>query len=806
MNHTRLWLALGAVVLLSFLVLGREGARMERAKPPIPAQVVAEDGTPLFDGEAVTRGQNVWQSIGGQQVGSIWGHGAYVAPDWTADWLHREAVFLLDALAREEGAGAYARLAPERQAALQARLQALVRTNTHDPATGRVVLPALRVQAFEANAAHYADVFLNGRAEYAIPPGALKDASEARDMARFFWWTSWAASTVRPGEAASYTQNFPHEPLVGNVVRPDAVLWSIVSVVLLLAGIAALVGYHASRKEEEHALPDHDALSRLPLTASMRATYKYFFVVAALVVAQIALGILTAHYGVEGLALYGIPLADWLPYAVTRSWHTQIGIFWIATAWLGTGLFLAPVIGGREPRLQRLGVDVLFWALVLIVVGSLGGQWLSVQRKLGGDVWYWLGHQGYEYVDLGRFWQLFLFAGLFIWLGLMLRGLWPALKRKEESRQLLVLFTMASAAIALFYGAGLMYGQRSHLATVEYWRWWVVHLWVEGFFEVFATVAISLLFVKMGVVRAKVATPAVLFATLIFLAGGIVGTLHHLYFTGTPDSALALGAVFSALEVVPLTLVGFEVWQNLKLVRATGWLARYKWPVYFFVATAFWNMLGAGVFGFLINPPVALYYMQGLNLTPLHGHTALFGVYGMLGIGLMLFTLRVMMPQGVWRERQLAVVFWSLNGGLMAMALLSLLPIGVLQTSAAMEHGLWYARSAEFLNAPVMNVLKWLRAPGDTLFAVGVATLAWFVVGLKTGWSVGSPSGSATAEPPGPLPVPAGALPGVALGSAAVLGGTSLGGTPPGEVALAEAALVETRAAPAAHGRTDRRA
>src|SRR5262249_17029411 len=151
-----------------------------------------------------------------------------------------------------------------------------------------------------------------------------------------------------------------------------------------------------------------------------------------------------------------------------------LGIFWIATTWLATGLYLAPVIG-HEPRWQRAGVNTLFGCLLVIVVGSLAGQWASVQQRLGGDLWYWFGHQGYEYVDLGRFWQIFLFAGLFIWLALMLRALLPALRRKDEARPLLALFVVSSAAIALFYGAGLMYGQKSHLASVEYWRWWVVH-------------------------------------------------------------------------------------------------------------------------------------------------------------------------------------------------------------------------------------------------------------------------------------------------------------------------------------------
>jgi nitric oxide reductase subunit B len=453
---------------------------------------------------------------------------------------------------------------------------------------------------------------------------------------------------------------------------------------------------------------------------------------------------------VEGSGFYGIPLAEYLPYAVTRTWHTQLAIFWIATAWLATGLFIAPAVSGYEPRFQRLGVNVLFGALLVIVAGSMFGTWYATRQRMGYEMNFWFGHQGYEYVDLGRFWQLFLFAGLFIWLFLMGRALWPALRRPGPNRQLLLLFFISSCAIALFYGAGFMWGRQTHLAIAEYWRWWVVHLWVEGFFEVFATVVIAFLFTRMGLLRTATATAAVLFSTTIFLAGGILGTFHHLYFTGTPTAVLALGATFSALEVVPLVLIGFEAYENLTLSRARPWVRAYKWPIYCFVAVAFWNLVGAGLFGFLINPPVALYYMQGLNTTSVHAHTALFGVYGMLGIGLMLFCLKGLASRNVWKTGTLAFAFWSINIGLALMVLLSDLPRGLLQVWASVNDGMWMARSAEFTQTGVMNTLRWMRVIGDTTFAVGIAALGWFVIGLKTGWSVEARIDTSMEEDPEP--------------------------------------------------------
>lgn len=408
----------------------------------------------------------------------------------------------------------------------------------------------------------------------------------------------------------------------------------------------------------------------------------------------------------------------------------QLGLFWIATAWLAAGLFIGPLVSGSEPKYQSLGVNVLFVALLVVVVGSLSGEWMSVQNKLSDTASFYFGHQGYEYVDLGRAWQIALFVGLLLWFFLVQRAIRPALKNGGEQKHLLYLFLISGGAIGLFYGAGLAWGQHTHLSIVEYWRWWVVHLWVEGFFEVFATTVIAFFFTRLNLIHPKLAAEAAILSASIYLAGGIIGTCHHLYFSGTPTVALAWGSVFSALEVVPLVLIAYAAIDDLRRVKLNPWVQRYKWPIYFFVAVAFWNMVGAGLFGFMINPPIALYYMQGLNTTPVHGHAALFGVYGMLGMGLMLVCLRALQPQVTWDDKLLKFSFWAMNIGLFAMCVGSLLPVGLMQTWASVNEGYWYARSQEFMGTPIMQALRWLRVPGDTVFAAGAVTLVYFVAKL----------------------------------------------------------------------------
>ena len=733
-KERKLWITFIIMVSVSFAVLGYYGFEIYQKAPPMPDQIVSTDGTVVFDGQDIKDGQNVWQSIGGQEVGSIWGHGAYTAPDWTADWLHREALFILNNWSEDEYSTSYKDLGTEQRAGLERRLQEEMRQNTYDEASNTITITPIRAKAVEHLNAYYKGLFMQNpeldelRNNYAIPKNSIKDETRMRQMTGFFFWASWAAVTERPGSDVTYTHNWPPDDLIGNKATGDLLLWTGFSIILLLFGIGMMIFYHARMKEEEHPeRPVEDPLMRQTITPSMLAVKKYLWVVSLLILVQVTFGVVTAHYGVEGDAFYGFKLADFLPYSISRTWHVQLGILWIATAWLATGLYIAPAVSGKDPKFQKLGVNFLFVCLLIIVLGSMAGQWMGVMQKLGLAENFWFGHQGYEYVDLGRFWQIFLLVGLFVWLALMVRPLIPVLKSKTSERNLLLMFLVSSAAIALFYAAGLMWGRQTNLAIAEYWRWWVVHLWVEGFFEVFATVVSAFLFVRLGLLRTKTATLSVLLATIIFLSGGILGTFHHLYFSGTPTAVMAIGATFSALEVVPLVLIGYEVYENYQLSKATQWLKDYKWPIYCLIAVAFWNFLGAGIFGFIINPPIALYYMQGLNTTAVHAHTALFGVYGMLGIGLMLFVLRSIYRVKIWNNKLLSFSFWSINIGLLLMVLLSVLPIGLLQTIASVNEGMWYARSAEFMQQPGMDTLRWLRVIGDTIFAIGLVAFVWFV-------------------------------------------------------------------------------
>lgn len=718
------------MVTLSFIALIWVGTEIYQTQPPIPDRVVIKGTDEVFlTKEDIQTGQNVWESIGGMEVGSIWGHGSYVAPDWTADWIHKEAVYLLDYWAQKDFKTSYENLDVEKQAALKARLIKDVKTNTYDPASGTITISPERKTAIEANSAYYASIFSQGHEQYAIPRGALTDVEKLGQLNAFLFWTSWAASTNRPNYEYTYTSNWPHEPLIGNTITPDSQIWSGFSIVLLILFIGILTYYYLRNHEKGDAVNEceSDPLLGMTLFRSQKAVLKYFIVISFLIALQVVLGILTVHYTVEGQAFFGFELSQYLPYSITRTWHTQLAVFWIAATWLATGLFLAPMISGKEMKFQVFGTNFLFVALLIIVLGSMLGEWLGVHQFLDLTTNFFFGHQGYEYMDLGRFWQIFLGIGLVLWVAMVGRHVLYGIRQNTESKHILIILLISVVAIGMFFFSGLMYGENSSLPVINYWRWWLVHLWVEGFFEVFATVVIAYIFSRMEIISMKTAGKASIASATIFLSGGIIGTLHHLYYSGTPVQAIALGATFSALEVVPLTLMGFEIRENWNLLKRNEWVLRYKWPVFFFISVAFWNLIGAGVFGFLINPPIALYYIQGLNTTAVHSHTALFGVYGMLGMGFILICLRFYSDQ-LWNEKLVKYAFWLLNIGLTLMVVLSLLPIGIIQAYTSITHGYSFARSSELLYSPTVQTLKWMRMIGDTVFSAGIGCFCWFVV------------------------------------------------------------------------------
>jgi nitric oxide reductase subunit B len=703
--------------VVGFAIMGYLALRVYQDHAPVPGRVVSEQGQVLFTREDILNGQEAFLTYGLMQYGSVYGHGAYLGPDFTADYLHRQALKMQELYG---GPAAEERVRQELQA------------NRLDPAADTLLWTDGQVAAFAWLVERYREEFLNRQFSGAgLGPGAVPDRAAARQITAFVAWTAWTAAARRPAKPYSYTNSWPPEPLVGNHLTKEAVIWSTLSIIALLGGIgailalfgryASLLGWHGEEARRLRFLPPQE----VALTPAQRATGWYFLAVAALLLVQTLLGGATAHYHADDGSFFGLDLAQVLPYNLTRTWHLQLAIFVVATAYLAAGIFLAPLVSGREPRGQGTLAYALLVALVVVVVGSLTGQALSYHGVLQGGARPLVGAQGWEYLDLGRLWMYLLIAGMLLWLVLLFRGLRGRLAGESRGNLPWLLFYSA-VSIPLFYSAGLLTQTRGTFAIADFWRFWVVHLWVEDFLELFTTILVAVMFVQLGVVSELVATRVIYFDAILYSVGGVVGTMHHLYFSGTPAVHMALGACFSAMEVIPLTFLTVEAWTFLHLgarqeVVGDRGAFPHRWAVLFLVAVGFWNFLGAGVFGFLINLPMVSYYQIGTQLTANHAHAAFAGVYGMLALALLVFALRYLVRPSDWSDRRVRAAFWGTNLGLAWMVFANLFPIGVLQLGDAVANGYWHARSIAFFREHAG--LEWLRLPGDVLFIAGVVPL-----------------------------------------------------------------------------------
>ena len=732
------------IVMAGFAVLIYISVKAYKVSPPIPKKVINAAGDTVFTGEDILAGQQVFLKYALMENGTIWGHGAYLGPDFSAEYLHGLAEDVAEYQARERYQRGLEALEPAERQAVGVETRQLLKKNRFDPQTETLLFTKPEENSYQRQITRWQNHFSQESRNGGLPPKYLSNPQELKTLTAFFAWTAWAAVANRPNQSYSYTSNFPYDPLVGNTPPSAAILWSALSLITLLGGTAAILfafgkfdylGWKRGKEELQPRMFPGEA------TESQRAILKYFVIVALLFLAQVLVGGATAHNRAEPGSFYGFNLYQFLPTNILRTWHLQLALFWIATSYIGGGLMLASSLGKTEPKYQTEGIHVLFWALVLVVGGSLLGELLGINQLLG-DLWSWFGHQGWEYLDLGRGWQVLLVVGLVLWLILLFRVITPALKDPEH-QEISTLFMLAALVIPVFYLPAFFFNSTSNYTVVDNWRFWIIHLWVEGFFELFVTTMVAVLFYQLGLVARKTAIRVIYLDAILFLGAGIVGTGHHWYWTGQTHLNMALSALFSAMEVVPLTLLTLDAWDFVKLTRSrqeAGTQKRslpHKWVFYFLMAVGFWNFVGAGIFGFLINLPIVSYFEIGTLLTPNHGHAALMGVFGMEAVALMVLGFRQVLSDEQWvrPEKYVRVSFWGLNIGLLLMVAGNLFPGGVLQLNDVLNNGYWHARGADYLNQDFVRFIEWCRLPGDLIFIIlGVVPLV-IAAGL-TYWSM----------------------------------------------------------------------
>ncbi|SDX91629.1 nitric-oxide reductase large subunit [Halobellus clavatus] len=718
--------AIVVVFVFNLIVMGAGAWFAYQEAPPIPEQVTGPDGDVVVTDEQIREGKRVFQKNGLMNHGSILGNGAYYGEDFTADALDLKVQHMRNYYARERYGSEYDQLSSARQAAVADVVKQELDTS-HDG--GPVQYSAAELYAHEQVRQEYVARYQEGSHPRGVPEGMIESPEDARQFADFAMWTAWFSHTDRPAGDHSFTNDWPYQPGAGNDATPAAMTWSVIAMVLLVAGAGGGIWLYRSIElpEPEAAgisVPTPGDVSIFP---SQRAALRFVPIAAGLFVAQVFLGGLLAHFYIERAGFFGIErvfgvhILQLLPFAIAKTWHIDLGILWIATTWLGAGLFLPPLLTGHEPKRQATYVNGLLVALVVVVIGGLSGIWFGANGYFDGQLWWILGNEGLEYLEVGKLWQFGILAGFGIWAALAVRGLKPLLDR-EPPYGLAHMILYAGGSIALLFTAGFLFTPSTNIAVTEFWRWWVVHMWVEGAFEFFIVAIVGLTLVSMNLLSRRSAEKAVMLQALLVMGTGVIGVSHHYWWIGMPDMWVPIGSVFSTLELLPLVFILYEALGQYSAMSADEF--PYRLPFMFIIASGVWNFVGAGVLGFFINLPLINYYEHGTYLTVGHAHAAMFGAFGFLALGMVTYMLQIAIEPHRWDGSWLRAAFWSWNVGLALMVFVSVLPVGFLQLEAVFTQGYAAGRSLAFYNQPIIQDLFWARLPGDTLLILGTVIYA----------------------------------------------------------------------------------
>lgn len=741
-SYKRLVKVLLTILVIVFSILLVGGWYIFKNEAPRPTKIVDQQGHTLVTKGELISGQAIYEKYGLTDYGSYLGNGSYLGPDYTAEALHHYLIGMRKYYAQDIYHKQLHKLNHVEIAVVKDKVMKEIRINRYSEKEDQLVLTPGQVYGLKYLQDYYKKEFVNNPKQVGLNENMIKQfqnddymvaGNKIEHLSQFFFWGAWLSSTDRPGKTFSYTNNWPYDVDAGNTLPSAGILWTAISVTLLIAGLAFII--YIQKRYEFDMKPTYESERELPkievdskITDSQRKVGKYLVVVMLLFLVQILLGELLAHYYVEN-KFFGIEIQRLFPFNIAKTWHVQLVIFWVATTWLAAGIYIVPKVLGNEPKKQGVLVDILFWALIIVVMGSMIGEWSHILGWIDSH-WWLFGHFGWEYIELGKFWQILFIVGMVLWVIILCRGFLPAIRNKvqvnHDKRHLLTLLFVGAIAIPLFYLASLFIMPNSHVTFADYWRWWIVHLWVEGIFEAFAVVLIGFLMVNMKLTTIETTIRALYFQLILLLGTGIVGMGHHYYWQGDHSIWLALGSCFSALEVVPLCLLIWEAYTHYRLYKKSDIAFPYKGTFIFLASTGLWNAIGAGALGFLINTPAVNYFEHGTQWTAAHAYGSMAGVYGMFSIAIALYVFKNITKKEFWTpkvEKWIKISCWALNVGLAGMVFVTLIPVGYIQLKDGLEDGYWHSRLTSFYEQPLVKAIMWGRMPWDIIFTVGVIIL-----------------------------------------------------------------------------------
>lgn len=705
-----------AIIMVAALIYFT--ANLQKEVPPIAKEVKSVSGELLYTYDDVVEGKGYFQEFDLMDWGTMLGMGAYMGPDFTTDFFHHRAEFLYGYYGKELYGKSQKELNKMELASVKERVKEDFHQQTKLLEQGVTYTDASAL-AYHNNVKLLVKMLVEGDPQRGFKGGVIHE-DEAIKIAAFVDWSQMVASSLRPGtegkigEERTWSNNWPNEPLVDQDLSYNnhmvslwefLVLWTLTIVVIFLS-----YEYLFKKDKAEDLAP---ALKVTKMFKSQKKLLKYIPIVALLFVVQMFLGAYIAH-------LYANPSEDFifsqslLPFNVIRSIHTQLAILWVAVGWLVGGLLIAPWVANKDHKFPWL-VDVLWLALLVVAVGSVIGLYMGATGQMR-DTWFWLGNEGRELLNLGRVWDIGLVIGLVFWFLLIV-----SLIRKSATNNPLVGTIIWSAfAIATLYIAGMMpiHKIMPNFTVDDYYRWWVIHLWVELTFELFAAGVIAFMTVSLGLISQKTAERVMFFELFLIMMSGTLGVGHHYFWQGLDEYWIAIGGIFSALEPLPLALMIVEAWKNQRDQKAEGITNAFSTPFMWITGSAILNWIGAGFFGMVINTPTISYYAHGTYLIMPHGHVALLGAFGYISIAFLYMTSRAnAMANGwIWNDKLSKYGFWFLTIGALLFALPTLM-IGLEQTKVSAEMGYYYTRTREAIE--IVQGWIWFRILPDSLMLIG---------------------------------------------------------------------------------------